>query len=158
MSERALTSLLDERALERVATAMTTLADRRAWAELRELFVAEVEVDYSRLSGEPAATVPADGLIDGWARNLGALTATQHLLGNLELRLDGDEATGTAYVQAAHVLDGARDGEGLWILGGRYRYRFTRAAGGWRIAALAFEPVWERGSREILVEARAATA
>jgi len=79
---------------------------------VRGLLSDEIAVDYSELSGEPAATVPADVLIDQWWTMLPGFEATQHLLGPVVV--DGNRLG--AHVRAWHYLPDA-----VWMVAGHYR-------------------------------------
>lgn len=149
MSGRTDGSLSDAQAIYAVTTAMGSLADRRDWAGLRQLFDDQVDADYTALlGGEPAVTSP-DRLVAGWRESLGKYYVTQHMLTNHAARVAEDEADAVTYFQATHCKP---DGT-LWILGGRYDYRLRRTGDGWRICALTMTPVWSRDEPNCLAAA-----
>jgi hypothetical protein len=132
-----------------VTVRMAVRFDLKQWDLLRDVFAAEVRVDYTGLvGGEPGAVAAAD-LVAGWRANLGHLAATQHLLGNQTARVEGARAAVTADFQATH-RDGPLVGGRLYALGGRYDYRLVRTGRGWRIDAVTMTPVWEHGDRTVI--------
>ncbi|HLY54704.1 MAG TPA: nuclear transport factor 2 family protein [Stellaceae bacterium] len=73
------------------------------------------------------------------------LVSTQHVIGNVVIKLDGDVAQSEAYFIAYHRLPKGRELEGLFrthdverdeevIVGGRYLDRHERREGVWKIA------------------------
>jgi hypothetical protein len=67
--------------------------DTRRWPDLGALYAAEVTTDYTSLFGGEAQRQSGDTLIGGWRELLGSLDATQHLVGPIDVRLEGDRAT-----------------------------------------------------------------
>lgn len=130
-------------------TEMAVRFDLRQWDRLREVFTTTVHIDYTGLVGGEPGTVRSADLVADWRRNLGHLSATQHLLANQSVRVHGAEASATADFQATHRL-GPLVGGTLWVLGGRYEYRLVRAGRGWRISGVTMRPVWETGDRTII--------
>ena len=108
-----------------------------------------VRLDYTSLAGGEAATVERGDIIAAWRNALGALTATQHLVTNHLVTIDGDQATCTAAFQATHVLANPH-GDPTWTLGGHYRFDLTRTSGGWRIAAVTMTADWAAGNQQIM--------
>lgn len=129
--------------------AMAVRFDRKQWAALRDVFSPTIFVDYSRLTGVEAGTVPSSGLVRDWERNLGQLDATQHLLANHIVRIRDRTASVTADFQATHRLGPLTTGR-LWTLGGHYEYTIVRGRQGWRINAVTMHPSWETGDRTII--------
>ncbi|MFG3437446.1 nuclear transport factor 2 family protein [Nonomuraea sp. NPDC047897] len=124
-------------------TRMAWHADQRDWNELAEVFADKVTLDYTSLNGgEPAILTPAQ-ITQGWRSALSAYTATQHLLGNHLVTVNGDTATCTASFQATHH----KPDDTLWTLGGTYRFTLTRASDGWRITAVVMTASWSDGTR-----------
>jgi hypothetical protein len=124
-------------------------ADARRWDDLQQLLADPVRVDYTSLNGgQPVTTSPAE-LVSGWRAVLGGLQATQHLIANHHIALDGHRATCTAYVQATHVLPNASGGP-VWTVGGRYDFALQRSSGAWRIAGLTFTVQWATGNQQIM--------
>ncbi|MEV0150680.1 MULTISPECIES: nuclear transport factor 2 family protein [unclassified Nonomuraea] len=124
-------------------TRMAVHADRREWELLRGLFADKVLLDYTSLSGgEPATLAPAE-IVKGWQSALGAYKATQHLLGNHLVTIDGDAALCTASFQATH----RKPDDTLWTLGGSYRFTLERTGDGWRITSVVMTAAWSDGSR-----------
>jgi hypothetical protein len=128
--------------------------DRRDWQLLEECFTPDGGVDYGDLGGElhGAADIAAF-----CRRALEGLDATQHLIGNSMVQLDGDRATSTCYFQAQHVLAGARDGD-TYIVAGTYADELAREDDGWRIAHRTLTPSWRQGNPDVFVEAAARSA
>ncbi|MFF8288990.1 nuclear transport factor 2 family protein [Streptomyces sp. NPDC016309] len=122
---------------------MAWYADQRAWDALAGVFADEAMLDYTSLNGgEPVALTPSQ-IVAGWQAGLGAYAATQHLLGNHLVTVDGDDAVCDATFQATH-----RKGDGsLWTLGGTYRFDLTRSPDGWRITGVVMTQVWSDGAR-----------
>nr|WP_312887777.1 nuclear transport factor 2 family protein [Mesorhizobium caraganae] len=56
-------ALADERAVIRIADAIDRAVDAQDWKLARSYFADRVTVDFSSLSGQPAATIASDDLI-----------------------------------------------------------------------------------------------
>jgi len=108
----------------------------------RDLYAAqfwpEAEVDYGVFyKGR------IDGFLDVVMGFQGAMRDTQHLVGNIDIRLDGDHAAAESYVHAHHVLE--KDGELVQLMvGARYLSRFEQRAGEWRISYQTEAMDWGR--------------
>ena len=140
-----------ELAILRTVADLGLLVDARDWDGLVSLFTGEVAVDYTSLNGGEPATVPAADLVGGWRQQLEPLEATQHLMGNLSVRVRDDSATCAANVTATHVRTNASGGP-HWTVGGRYDLELRRTAGteDWRIAALTLTVRWASGNQAIM--------
>jgi ketosteroid isomerase-like protein len=123
--------------------------DHRDWQLLENCFTPDGGVDYGDLGGELHG---AAEIATFCRRALEGLDATQHLIGNTMVQLDGDAATSTCYFQAQHVFAGARDGD-TYIVAGTYTDVLTRREGGWRIAHRTLTPSWTQGNAGVFAQA-----
>lgn len=139
---------LDRTEVVELTLRMAWHLDHCEWDSLVSLFTDEVLLDYTSLNGGEPVHVPRPDVIAKWRSNRSGLKATQHLLGNHIVTLDGDTATATAMFQATHSLPNDFGGP-LWTLGGEYRYGFVRTEEGWRISALTMNILWADGNRNI---------
>jgi SnoaL-like protein len=139
-------------AVAETCTRMAVHADRREWEQLRGLFADKVLLDYTSLgSGEPVRLTPRE-IVDAWASTLGGFDATQHLIANQLVELDGDRAVCTASFQATHRLATAQ-GAPLWTLGGAYRWELARAGDRWLIDTVVMTATWGDGNQDLPVQA-----
>jgi hypothetical protein len=116
-----------------VAAVMHTYArtvDSRDFVSLRACFT-----DACTLAGYPP---PAPELVEGGDAIIEYISTqirkygrTQHMLGQVEVTLEGDRAHAESYVQAFHLL--ADDPSTMVNLWGSYHDRFVRVDGVWAI-------------------------
>lgn len=128
-----------------IAVRYCTAMDTRDWSLLDECFAADAEIAYEgfdELRGLPALKQFLAGI-------LGPLDATQHIVTNFVVEIDGDGATMACYLQAQHVRKLAPGGE-LFTFGGTYRDRLVRTAAGWRIARRTLSATWTAGNPAVL--------
>ncbi|WP_037647267.1 nuclear transport factor 2 family protein [Streptomyces flavidovirens] len=139
----------DRLAVIETCTRMAFHADQREWERLAGVFAEKVTLDYTSLAaGEPAELTPAE-IVAAWTNALGGYDATQHLITNHLVDIDGDTAVCTAAFQATHRL-ATPHGSPLWTLGGTYRFGLVRTAGrGWRINAVVMTTVWADGNQHL---------
>ncbi|MER6674578.1 nuclear transport factor 2 family protein [Streptomyces sp. NPDC000983] len=129
-------------------TRMAWYADLRDWDRLAAVFADKVTLDYTSLNGGEPVTLEPGQIAAAWREGFSRYTATQHLLTNHLVTVDGDGAVCTAAFHATH--HGSSDlGATLWTLGGTYRFDLVRTAGGWRIAGLVMTAVWGDGNRAL---------
>jgi ketosteroid isomerase-like protein len=141
----ALDALRDKQAITEICYRYAIALDARDWAALRTCFTADATAYYR--DGNPSRGYPA---IERRVRSaLAPLSATQHLIGNVAVTLDGDEAHSVCYLQAQHVRPGTAGGETL-IVAGRYLDHFVRTADGWRIARRRLKIAWTDGNPAVL--------
>jgi hypothetical protein len=117
--------------------------DRRNWALFDDVFIEDVVTEY--------AAPPVSGRAERVASirsHLGGCGPTQHLLGNYNVAVDGDEAEGSVYVRAFHV-DADRP-DLTYEMFGMYHDRFVRTPLGWRISYRRIEVFFELGTRDVL--------
>lgn len=132
-----------------VVNGVAIYADLRQWDRLRRLYADEVAIDYTSFVGGEPALVQADALIAGWQTGLSQYQATQHLLGNHQVTLNGDRAQVLVYVQATHWLP-QPDGNSTWTVHGYYNYALQRYEENWRITRHVFTATIVYGSRALL--------
>lgn len=133
--------------------------DRHQWDLYRSIFADEVMLDFSSWSGDPARAMPADDWVAGVRATLEPFDATQHVLTNFIIDLDGDSATCTCYMAAHHhlVVEGDRQ---MHSIGGYYIHDLKHAENGWLIHKTSLNVTWEMGDRGLfeLAAKRGATS
>ncbi len=72
---------------------------------------------------------------------VGRYASTHHLNGASEIEVDGDQASTTTPLQAAHIRPDERGG-GVLFLGGLYTDTLRSIEGEWRIVQRRFEVTW----------------
>src|SRR5689334_9627041 len=101
--------------------------------DIAELFTEDGEVDFGYLgvtSGRPKVA-----RFFGGVGNL--LDSVTQFIHNHVVEVDGDEGSGTSYLEAKTVSKGT-----AYRVAGRYRDRYRRTPEGWRFTRMAFEPLF----------------
>lgn len=143
----------DDRSIRKCITRLLHGIDRRTWDELPPLFTELVETDYRSLFGGEVQRQPAPELVATWRRMLAPLTATQHLLGPIDVEVDGAAARARCHVRAWHRLDRLADPDREWMVAGHYLFALTRADATWKIAKLTLETFYQTGNVKLLERA-----
>lgn len=135
----------DEKAIIDLTIAYTWALDTRDFEVLRDVFCPDATATLR--------TVECDGVDAIIARISGSLArfdATQHLIGNHQVRFVGsDEATCRCHLQSQHVKLGAPGGENF-LVGGVYEDRVVRTEAGWRIKHRTMRQVWTGGNQDLV--------
>jgi SnoaL-like protein len=137
--------------VQSIVTRVTHDIDFKRWPELRALYASEVETDYTSLFGGTPVKQSGDVLIDGWRRALGPVT-THHLLGPIDVQIDGPRAQASCQVRALHHVPGAPSGE-HWEVLGHYTFALVQVDGGWKITKLTLATLLQTGNHQLLAEA-----
>lgn len=126
--------------------------DRRDWQLYRSIFADPLTIDFSSWSGEPAASMNADDWVAGVRATLEPFDATQHVLTNFVIDVDGADGTCTCYMAAHHHLV-TGDLREMHSIGGYYVHKLRRAGDGWLIHATRLNVTWEMGDRILFEQA-----
>ena len=126
--------------------------DRHDWQLYRSIFADRLTVDFSSWSGEPAASMNADDWVAGVRSTLEPFDATQHVLTNFMIEVDGTAATCTCYMTAHHHLVTGELRE-MHSIGGYYVHNLRRTDIGWLIDATQLNVTWEMGDRALFEQA-----
>ena len=140
--------LRDRIAITDVVNSMGTLADLGQYDRLQQLFTDEVTVDYTSLFPGEVQNISSEQLMAQWQSTLPGFDATQHMISNHQITVDGDEATAVAYVRATHKL-----GNAMWVvlkdtashIGGYYVDELVRTDEGWKLQAIQYNALYEEG-------------
>jgi ketosteroid isomerase-like protein len=130
----------DEKSIIDLTIAYTWALDTKQFDELRNIFTPDAT---AMLHGK--ACDSADAIITRISGALKRLDASQHLIGNQQVRIDGDTATCRCQLQSQHVKRGTEGGE-TYIIGGTYHDHLVRTADGWRINHRTMEETWNVGN------------
>ena len=128
--------------LHRYATGL----DTRDWELLASVFTADGVADYSSL--ELGVNEGPDAIVDLCRGALSGLDATQHIISNEAIEVDGDRARARCYFQAQHVFRGAPGGDNF-IVAGTYEDALVRTPAGWRIERRTLTPTWLEGNASV---------
>jgi hypothetical protein len=108
-------------------------------------------VDFTSLAGGEPATIPAQGLIDGWSANLTAEKPSFHMRSNHRVTfLDADSAImrshGYAWNRLERGAEAANGGDPMWEVWGEYVHGFTLTDAGWKVDAMSLVVSAQRGN------------
>jgi 3-phenylpropionate/cinnamic acid dioxygenase small subunit len=126
--------------------------DTKDWNLLDECFTDDAHVDYS---SNPGGKVGPYKEVRGWLEKvMSAFPVTQHLMANIDVRLNGDTAKVRTMVtnpQGAATREGPLH---FFYVGARYEDDFVRTANGWKIKHRVETTMWFEGSlpKELLIE------
>jgi 3-phenylpropionate/cinnamic acid dioxygenase small subunit len=124
--------------LHRYATGL----DSRAWDLLASAFTEDGVADYGELGGVNRGPEAIVALCRG---ALQGLDASQHIIANEVIEVDGDTARARCYFQAQHVCVGTEGGD-TYMVGGTYEDELVRTPEGWRIRHRTLVPSWTEGN------------
>ena len=129
--------------------------DTRDWTQLRSIFTDEISMDFTSYSGGSPATLAADDWVEGLKPLFTGLSATQHVMTNPLIEVDGEQATQRMYMKAEHFYqeDG---GMSEFAIGGYYDDQLIYADRRWLICGVTLTVLWRRGDEGIMLKAREA--
>jgi hypothetical protein len=113
--------------------------DRLDLELLRSVFFEDAYCEYGFYNG--AASQFAEFAVGALKEHV----ANHHMIGNVLIEVEGDEAFGEVYFHAYHKLKVASGFEDL-VIAGRYIDRYQKRAGVWKIAYRSERNDWARGS------------
>ena len=134
----------DERAIVALTVAYAWALDTKHYEELRSVFAPDAK---AVLRGVECDGV--DAIIARISRPLDQLDATQHIVTNQQVELDGDVATCRTQLQSQHVLRSVEGGD-TFLIGGVYDDRLERRAEGWRIVHRTLTQTWTAGNPAVI--------
>jgi hypothetical protein len=144
-------SAADFHAIAETVTGVGLYGDLGQWVEVAELLADQVTTDYTSLFGGAANSTSRAGLVRQMRATLQGFDATQHLIGNVQVRgSTAEEASAVSHVRATHWIDGR-----FWIVGGVYTHNLVRTSEGWQVTYMRFQRLYEEGSRAALRDAAA---
>jgi hypothetical protein len=126
--------------------------DTRDFDLLRSIFTDEITMDFEDYSGQPASTMPTDEWVAGCRILFTGLDATQHVMTNPIVQVDGDRATCRMYMKAEHFFQNDQ-GNVDFALGGYYTDTLEKVGGKWLINGVTLKLFWNRGNRHIMAMA-----
>ena len=119
--------------------------DGREWDLLATVFAPDARADYGSV-GTPTGVEAITTAIRG---TIGDLDATQHLIGNVQVQVQGDTATAQCYLISQHLRNEQPGGE-HYLIGGRYVDELARTPDGWRITFRRLHRMWASGNRDVV--------
>ena len=141
--EDALQEILDRQEIIDLTIAYGWLLDHGPRERLDTVFTQDAVCDYRGLiiDGLPA-------IIEKVTDALGSLDASQHIVSNQQVAIDGDTATCRCYLHAQHTLRGTEGGDNF-IVAGRYDDKLVRTPDGWRITFRKLSGDWTEGNPNV---------
>jgi ketosteroid isomerase-like protein len=117
--------------------------DTKDFSNLHNIFTADAT---AALGDE---RIGIESIIDKIRTALTPLDASQHLVSNHQVHVNGDTATCRCYLQAQHVRKAASGGPNF-IIAGRYHDTLIRTEHGWRITRRELHRDWSDGNISVV--------
>ena len=136
-----LQTLIDRAEITDLLTRYARAVDRQDWGLFRSVFTPDARIDYTQVGGIAGNL---DEIVDFLSKAMAMFEAIQHLISNIDITIDGDEAKVTAMVHNPLKLPNTP----LWATGGWYHHELVRTREGWRSRSLIEEASWFDGVPE----------
>jgi SnoaL-like domain len=134
----------DRQAIIDLTIAYTWALDTKDFAALRDIFLPSATADLRGVTCDGA-----EAIITRISGAMVRLDASQHLIGNHQVTIDGDRATCRCQLQSQHVRAGTVGGDNL-VIGGVYEDRLIRTESGWRISHRVMRQTWIEGNPAVV--------
>ena len=138
----------DKVAIQEAISAHGLFADCREFAAIKTITTPDALYDYSSCFGPDFKSVKLADFLEGDDIFFLGFDATQHMISNFIIVLDGDRATCRSHVRATHRID-----KDIYVMGGLYRHKMVRLNGEWKIAETVFEQTFTEGDTTLFERA-----
>jgi len=128
---------------EKIIQAITAIfkgADQRDWQKVQNAMAENILLDYSSLSGSPAATLPSKQIVEIWKGFLPGFDKTHHQLSDFQITKHDNSANVHCNGKADHFIDGD-----VWTVEGTYDADVSKINGQWVVTKLKFNLLKQRG-------------
>ena len=144
MSEKQIDQLEEKQEIVDLTIAYTWIIDHGPRENLHQVFTEDAVfiIDTRHLNG-------IDEIRGKIERTLGGLSASQHIVSNHQVSIDGDTATSRCYLHAQHTLNGTEGGDN-YVMAGRYIDKLIRSGDEWRINKRQLILDWTEGNPKVL--------
>ena len=137
-----LQTLSDRLEINDLLTRYATAVDTKDWDLFKTVFTDDAHIDYTSAGGEKGSRDDIAAWLD---KSVGMFPMTQHLIANVAVDLDGDNAT----VRAMFFNPmGMPKGINFYV-GGYYNHTLVRTADGWKSTQLIEENAWTEGEERM---------
>jgi ketosteroid isomerase-like protein len=140
----SLESLLAEREIRHTLVRFAVVLDSRAWHRLGEVYAPDALAIYGEYRAQGLAALEKH-----FRAFLGGCGPSQHLLGNIEIVVQGHTAISHASVCASHRALAEGDSR-EFIARGNYHATWQQLPTGWRVATWEWENGWLSGDYSVL--------
>lgn len=149
MGSTDLQVLIDRSDISQMICRLALGMDLRDQDMFRSCWADEFYLSVPPLAGD-AVPLEGDMRADEHARNVIAMLsefkATQHVLANHHIDVEGDTATCCAYLIGTHTLANVEDGDPVQTIGARYDFKCQRMTDGWKITNMKWTRYWSTGN------------
>ncbi len=131
-------TLVDRAEITDLLTRYARAVDRQDWDLFRTVFTADARIDYTQVGGVAG---DVDEVVGFLSKVMAMFETIQHLISNIDITIDGDEAKVVAMVYNPLKLPDSP----VWATGGWYHHELVRTPEGWRSRSLVEEASWFHG-------------
>jgi SnoaL-like protein len=126
--------------IKRVKYRYLRALDTKNWDDFADTLTADVIADYGESLGTDHRFTDRDALVNYLRTSLGPQVITEHRVGHPEITLDGDDASGTWYLQDRVIVAEVN----FMLIGAAfYRDRYRRTRDGWKISATGYDRTYD---------------
>lgn len=135
----SLQQLSDRLEIEDLLADYADAIDRGDMDALDRIFTPDAFIDYSAMGGAKGSYPEVKQFLQ---QSLRGFANTQHLIGNYQIRLAGDRASGKIMCFNPMELKGREQNLPVFFLGLWYLDEYVRTADGWRISQRVEQKSW----------------
>lgn len=145
------TNMNDTQHIQETITKVFVNSDNRNWEAVEAQFAPKVNLDYSSISGQPAAEVTPQQITSSWKTVLPGFTYTHHQIGNFITEINGNKAHSFCYGTATHYLE--HDNGNVWTVVGTYDFDLENINGHWKLTSMTFNYKYQDGNTKLIEQA-----
>ena len=144
MTGKEVNQLEEKQRIIDLTIAYTWIIDHGPRENLQEVFTEDAVfiIDTRYLNG-------IDEIRGKIERTLGGLSASQHIVSNHQVSIDGNTATSRCYLHAQHTWNGTEGGDN-YVMAGRYIDKLIQVGDEWRIIERKLILDWTEGNPKVL--------
>ncbi len=133
---------------EETVVTLFVATDQGDWDTVKESFSSSVLLDYSSMTGNPAAELMPEQIVAAWKGILPGFDSTHHQLGNFITGVNGDKAEVFCYGIATHYL--ADENGNVWTVVGSYDLELVQDSDkNWKVSAMKFNFKYQDGNTSL---------
>jgi SnoaL-like domain len=124
-----------------VVKAIFSGTDKRNWSEVKNAMAEEVLLDYSSMTGNPAALEASEKIVETWKGFLPGFDKTHHQVSDFKVSQNGSLAQVYLFGKADHYISGE-----IWTVEGTYDVTLSRSDAHWKVTAFKFNFIKQSGN------------